>query len=118
MRGAEAKRVIAARLQADLRTVFADAVVEFAEQDLFRVTMRDGWAASGSAIDDDDEVSNQEVERLVAAHAEDMGDNLLPDDFIEPWPLCPTHRDHPLQPRTVRGRACWVCLSDNSIALP
>src|SRR3954469_8570220 len=67
MKGSEAKRVIAARLQSDLRSAFADAVVEFTEEDLFRVTTQDGWAASGCAIDDDDDVSDHEVEELVAA---------------------------------------------------
>jgi hypothetical protein len=26
-----------------------------------------------------------------------------------PWPPCPNHPDHGLQPRTVEGRAMWVC---------
>jgi hypothetical protein len=44
--------------------------------------------------------------------------NMWPDEWTDPWPLCPTHRDHPLNPRLERDRASWVCGRDHWISTP
>jgi hypothetical protein len=42
--------------------------------------------------------------------------NLWPDEWMDPWPACPVHGDHPLEPEIWRGKAAWVCLHDKSVA--
>ena len=41
--------------------------------------------------------------------------NLWPDEWTDPWPACPAHGDHPLQPEMWRATASWVCLHDRSV---
>ena len=50
-----------------------------------------------------------DVEQVTLARALALDDCLWPDDLTGPWPACPTHRDHPLMPRALAGRASWVC---------
>ncbi len=44
--------------------------------------------------------------------------NLWPDEWTDPWPVCPAHGDHPLEPKLWRGEAGWVCLHDNGVGFP
>ena len=44
-------------------------------------------------------------------------DNMWPDELTEPWPRCPAHRNHALNPGGARGRACWVCADDPRVAV-
>lgn len=44
--------------------------------------------------------------------------NFWPDEWTDPWPVCPEHGDHPLEPELWRGRAAWVCLHDKRVGLP
>jgi hypothetical protein len=42
--------------------------------------------------------------------------NMWPDDWTDPWPLCPIHRDHPLNPALEQDRASWVCNRNHRIS--
>lgn len=108
-------RTLAERLQHDLRTLFANAEVSWSRTS-------DGWWSCdvradeswGSVGDDYFDESEPDVsdEGLVVHVVEQVVDNLWPDDPTDPWPRCPTHRDHPLHPRISRGEAAWTCLHD------
>jgi hypothetical protein len=104
------------RLQRDLRTRFptivvtvgvdedGDSVCEVAED-------RTPWGSVG--WDKEDEPSTQaEAEAALVRLAEEVADNLWPDDLTDPWPLCPLHRDHALAVCLTRGVASWTCRVD------
>ena len=109
--------MIARRLGADLSLVFADVMVGFNDDDQVEVRTTEWSGVAGRAIDSDEELSESDVEKATASAMEDVADNLWPESKV-PWPLCPLHRDHPLQPRLVRGRACWTCLRSDEIEIP
>jgi len=76
------------------------------------------WGSISLVDDNDDEFSLAEIERFIARVVTTVTDNLWPDELTDPWPLCPTHRDHPLQPGMVNGRASWRCLQDDATVVP
>jgi len=47
-----------------------------------------------------------------------MPDSPAFDDFLEPWPRCPLHRDHPLYPQVRKGIAVWACRRAENVAIP
>jgi len=112
------------RLGHDLRSRFPDAKVLWREDeydDLWcEVYGDDYWGGfSDSWLDGEAEEpwSERDVERLLAHVAEQVGDNLWPDELTDPWPLCPVHGDHPLQPGIVSNRAVWQCLRDEAFVV-
>lgn len=111
-------RLIVERITADIRLAFPDAVVRFLDDDELEVRTTEWWGAVGTNLNEDDEMTPLEVEGAVATVAEDVADNLWPDDSTDPWPPCPAHVGHPLNPRVVRGTACWACSRDDRVAVP
>ena len=102
MRGDEARAVIARRVEADFSLVFPDVAVVFNDDGQVEVRLSESWGSAGLIVDLDDELSASDVEKATAWLTEDIADNRWPESEV-PWPLCPSHRDHPLQPRLVRG---------------
>ena len=112
---------LAARIEHDLLTRLADVRVVF-KRDV------EGWGCEVSQpgqpwgrvdtwFEDGAELSEANAEELLAGVAFDIANNLWPDELTDPWPLCPSHRDHPLQVEVSHGRASWVCLLDAAIAI-
>ena len=125
MRGMDAAQAIAARLEMDLRLSFPKATVRWGpDKDeptwrVFYVAEQDKlWGPTSTWADDEDELDDGDVEGLLVELAQNVVDNLWPDDATDPWPLCPEHGDHPLAIGVVRGRASWFCRRDSSIARP
>ncbi len=119
----EAFESLASRLEADLRTRFPAIEVRIrrSPDGTMICGVVDGGQSWGEIelgpCEDDDEPSDDDVEHAVASVVENVADNLWPDELTDPWPLCPTHRDHPLQPRLVGDVASWRCLRDPRIAV-
>lgn len=114
---------LAARLEADLRLRFPNITVRFAkdEEGVWMCRVEDGvelWGEVGTWFEDDDDLSSAEAERLLAEATFNVADNLWPDELTDPWPRCPGHGDHPLQPQFVSGRGVWRCLHDTNIVIP
>jgi len=114
---------LASRLEADLRTRFPGIVVAIAkdEHGLWMCSVNDGpgsWGEVGTQFDEEDDLSPDEAERLLADLTFNVADNLWPDELTDPWPPCPLHGDHPLNPRFAEGKAAWVCLRDSKVVVP
>ena len=105
---------LAARLGRDLRTRFpAIEVAVHRSEDGMVCEVIDGgqaWGAITLVEDEADAFSHAEVEAFIASVVTNVTDNLWPDELTDPWPLCPAHGDHPLQPALVGGQAVWRCL--------
>lgn len=117
VRGADAMELIVERIAADIRLAFPDVVVRFVDDGELEVRTTEWRGAVGTNLDEDDDMTPVEVEDALAAVTEDVANNLWPDDSTDPWPLCPAHSGHPLNPRVVRGAACWVCSRDDGVAV-
>ncbi len=117
-------KVLVTRLEADLRTRFSEIVVRLVKDDdgLWMCRVNNGsehWGEASTWFDEhDDDLSQEEAERLLADITFNVADNLWPDELTDPWPLCPLHGDHPLNPRFTAGRAAWVCLRDAGVVIP
>jgi len=116
---------LALRIAADLRTRFSTADVHFRPVEPYGwvIEVFDGelaWGTIGTQfdLDDDGDLSPQQVQRELVHQCADVFDNLWPDALTDPWPPCPEDPGHPLQPRLVRGVACWTCLEDLSVTVP
>ncbi len=112
---------ITRRLRDDLRTRFPDIEVEVVEEPgSLAWLVRDGtdlWGVAGTWVDPGDDLSDADVEEVLVSVAEEVADNLWPDELTDPWPPCPAHGEQPLHPRLIRGRACWACLHDDAVAV-
>lgn len=121
MRGRQAVEEVAHRLELDLQTRFPKITirVEEDEEELICIVRDDGipWGNHRTTILVHDELQVSAVELALVSIAEDLADNLWPDELTDPWPPCPRHGMHPLQPRLVRGRASWACLRDDRVAV-
>ena len=63
-----------------------------------------GWS-SADVFFDPAETAPAQATASLAEHVPDV-------DFgpvTEPWPRCPAHGDHPLDPQVRQGRAAWAC---------
>jgi len=113
---------LADRLQADLRLRYPDVVIKFSKQDgLWMYSVHDGatsWGEASTWFEEDEDLSPANAERLLADITFNVADNLWPDDDADPWPPCPLHRGHPLNPGLAGGVAAWVCAHDRSVAIP
>src|SRR5215471_7569843 len=116
-------RMFADRLAHDLQTRFPTVTVVWSiENDgLWTCTVEDGWNSWGSLgtdwIEADEVLPSKEIENLVATLTEQVVDNLWPDDATDPWPVCPTHGDHPLHPGLSGRLASWLCQRDPRIRI-
>jgi hypothetical protein len=123
VRGRNALLEVARRIEADVRTLMpsVNVRVNHDTDGMLIVEVRDddgSWGYTGTWIEDqDEEVSDADLEHLVVKVASEVGDNLWPDELMDPWPVCPRHRDHPLEPTLFRGRASWACRRDPSVAI-
>ena len=121
MHGSEALSEIARRIIHDLGTRFPDIEVRFKEQaGAMTCHVSDGrsfWGTVGTWVDPGDDLAEAEFEELLVSVAEDIADNLWPDELTDPWPPCPRHGDHPLHPGVVRGSAAWACRRDDRVAI-
>ncbi len=79
--------------------------------------MAPGGRSRTTNFDEEEPWNEMDTERLVVHVAEQVADNLWPDNLTDPWPPCPVHHDHPLQPRVARARATWLCLRDPRIGV-
>ena len=83
----------------------------------------DGWVLSliglgevwASSYLDDEASTERDMEGMLEQLARDAADNLWPDQMTEPWPICPSHGDHPSQVGLRAGRAMWYCLRDHQV---
>ena len=111
------------RLERDLRTRFPTIRLRIGEdEDGYLVCEvledeQDWGVVGGWEPARQDEPILEDVELGLVSIAEQIADNLWPDELTDPWPVCPEHRDHPLHPTLTRGRAAWTCLGDASIAI-
>ncbi len=66
------------------------------------------------------EAPTNEVDRqeAILSIAWNIAYNLWPDDWTDPWPVCPSHGDHSMEPEMWRGKASWVCSRDRSTGAP
>ena len=110
VRGSAVLADLARRLGHDVRLRYPDGEIVVADY-LVKMVVGDGWCGEGVWLDDEDELGANEAEEFIAESARSLVDNGWPNE--ETWPLCPTHRDHPLQVRMLRGSASWVCTKDN-----
>ncbi len=78
------------------------------------------WGYVGMPVEfhDDEEVERAHAELLMVQVFESVFDNLWPDELTDAWPPCPVHACEPLQPRLVRGIACWTCTRDEAFTTP
>jgi hypothetical protein len=112
-----------ARVERDLQTRFPAIAVRPLRDDegLWIIDVRDGgerWGWLGGWADDDLGPSASEYQEFTYEIACQIADNLWPDELTEPWPLCPAHQDHPLQPALIGKRAHWACYKDDSVRTP
>lgn len=113
---------LAERLQADLRTRFPAISVRFVPHDdgIWVCLVADDdvrWGEVATNFVDGEELGIAAQEELLAEVTFEVADNLWPDELTDPWPLCPRHGDHPLQVRVAHGKAAWVCLRDQAVAV-
>jgi hypothetical protein len=120
---------LVARLTADLRTRFPNAEARsFADRgplgDGFGwsvgiVVDGESWGWVGVNLEPDNptELSAHQAQKELADAYQSVIDNVWPDDDLAPWPLCPKHADHPLQPRLVRDVASRACRQDEAMSV-
>ncbi len=113
----------ALRVERDLRTRFPQLTVQlvFDPEDGWVCDVHDGlahWGWVGTWAETDAVPTPLEVEDFTTTLACDVADNLWPDELMDPWPLCPTHGDHPLNPQLANRRAVWACARDSRVAIP
>ena len=109
MRGSAVLADLVRRLGRDVRLRYPDAEIVVADE-VIKLVVGDGWYGEGVCVDEEDGLRPKEAEEFIAETARSLVDNGWPDE--EMWPVCPTHRDHPLQVRMLRGSASWLCTKD------
>lgn len=57
------------------------------------------------------------LEEAIDAVTGQVCDNAWPDERTDPWPACPEHGDHSLEPRLQRGLAVWGCAESVAIRI-
>lgn len=75
------------------------------------------WGETGAGVPARARSDDGGVEQARADLATSICENDF-DEVLEPWPRCPVHRDHPLNPRMRSGRAVWACDNGADIAIP
>ncbi len=108
--------VLSAPIEDDLRLADPDARIEWVAEEgewWYRVFGSMGTFDSVGVIEE----PNEEADRqgAILSIAWNVAHNLWPDEWTDPWPICPAHGDHPLEPEMWRGKASWVCLHDKSV---
>jgi hypothetical protein len=123
MHAADVLAETARRLTADLATRFPGIEVTLTSTSAGLVSVHvNRWGSSaefdwfGDELDEVD-LEGVDFETFVETAALEIADNLWPDELVDPWPLCPQHRDHPLQVALQLGTAAWVCLREPTTAI-
>ena len=114
-------RTIAERLERDLRTLFLAARLRLVEHDgtqWVRIEDTDeGWGEAGWEGWLDAPLTESELEEAVCSLASQVADSCWPDDWTDPWPVCPRHQQHPLHPGLRDGVAVWECRQDHRTSI-
>jgi hypothetical protein len=130
VRVAELCAQLVGRLTVDLRTRFPDAQANLTQTSVLGkessfwalgVTVEgQSWGSVGVRFEPDDptELSAHKAQQELTLAYQSVIDNVWPYDDTDPWPLCPKHGDHPLQPRLLSDVGSWVCRLDDSVAVP
>jgi hypothetical protein len=111
-------RVIIERLERDLRTRFPTAELRLVQHEddsaWIRIDCTDeDWGEAGLGRWFESPLTNSEIEVVARDLAVQLADNCWPDECTDPWPTCPAHPDHPLDPGLRRGVAVWLCHQDH-----
>lgn len=120
----EAFAIIVRRLEDDLRARFPMITIDVEENyenGLICVVSDNGtlWGTVNAAwIAEGDDVPARAAELALVAIAQDVADNLWPDELTDAWPVCPQHETHPLQSGIARGKASWACSRHDDVAVP
>lgn len=110
MLGSDVVRDLVQRLTHDVRLRFPQAEVVATEGSI-GMSLDDGSLSVESWLEDDEDVQPAQAEAFIAETAQNLVDNGWPND--EPWPVCPTHRDHP-PPDRRPSRCCELALHEGS----
>jgi hypothetical protein len=110
VRGSAVLADLVRRLGHDVRLRYPNAEIVVADE-IINMFVGDGCYGEGTWVDQEDELGAKEAEEFIAETAASLVDNGWPDE--DTWPVCPTHRDHPLQVRMLRGSASWLCTKNN-----
>ena len=106
-------------IEADVQTRDPTATIEwFVEDGMWSYRLFDASSTFDESGDIDEPGSESLRQDAILKIAWNVADNLWPDEWTDPWPRCPSHRDHPLQPQMSGGTASWVCLRNPAIAIP
>ena len=123
MHAADVLAETARRLTADLGTRFPGIEVALTSTSDGLVSVQVNQWGSSVEFDwfGDDlyevDLEGADIETFVETAAFHIADNMWPDELVDPWPLCPQHRDHLLQVRLHLGTAAWVCLREPTTAI-
>ncbi len=122
MNESEERRVLetlTARIEHDLHLVDREARIEWLAEDGEWWYRAFGSMATFESVGFVEAPSNEaDRENAIVSIAWNIAYNLWPDEWTDPWPACPAHGDHPLEPELWRGQAAWVCLHDKRVGLP
>jgi hypothetical protein len=83
---------------------------------MYRCFDSECWFADASSMHPP--ASEQERQAEIEHIVFNVAFNMWPDEWTEPWPLCPRHADHPLNPAMKHERVCWVCDRDDRVSVP
>jgi len=112
-------QTLSAPIAHDLRLLDPEAQVEWvAEDGEWWYSVFDAMAtfdSVGLIEEPPTEADRQDAILSIAWH---IAYNMWPDEWTDPWPVCPAHRDHPLEPEMRKGKASWVCLREQRVCLP
>jgi hypothetical protein len=79
--------------------------------------IRGGGVGLGITNDDPAEMTHLQAQKALADSYHSIVDNAWPDELTDPWPMCPVHNDHPLQPGLHNTTASWTC-SRGAVHIP
>ena len=113
-------------LERDLRTRFPELELVFSRDADGVWTCRiepdaeHSWGWGGTAwwlSDTGDLADGGDGEDLLLGVAEFLCDNMWPDELTDPWPRCPAHQDHALNPGGSNGGPAWTCGYDRTVTV-
>ncbi|MGH9225220.1 MAG: hypothetical protein ACRD2W_15885 [Acidimicrobiales bacterium] len=103
-------------IEHDLRHAYPQARIEWApEEGEWWYRVFGSMATFDSVGEVDEPLDEGDRQSAILSIAWNISYNLWPDEWTDPWPACPMHGDHPLEPEMWRGKAAWVCVHDKSV---
>lgn len=115
----EERRVLerlSAPIEHDLRLADPEARIEWvAEEGKWWYRAFGSMATFESVGVIEEPIEEKDRQGAILSIAWNISYNLWPDEWTDPWPACPAHGDHPLEPEMWRAKASWVCVRDNSV---